>query len=406
SGRVRVIRLIKELQNLEPVHTRERWDSTWRDLHLDLGLDEKELRDESKLEDEIAAELDRVDELSKQDNPVVALERWRTFRKIYRVQSARDLEFAQVWDLYELYDLTMFGVLDRLAAAAEYGRAIELAEELAEFADNDADQWLAWAEEIRIERGEVDEAMPRLIELYERNLDDPDIVDTLADVQRYILNQPEASVGTLRRALPEVADQDRRFEMMEEILEILSDLGRFQEAEEFWHEENEALDPEERDYRSWTLLMLARGDIDRAREAAARIEGERARHFWIGRVEAQAGNYSAAREEWADELEMLEFEWVFERERVAEFYLYLHDPNALLDMLRGPDSLGSKEQFYIGVAHALRGEIERAAEQIWEATKELRKGSRTIDAAREMDDVRRLARQIGLAPQVRAAIGL
>ena len=95
AGRVRVIRLLKEIEASESARVRDgkiAYDFT--ELKAVLGITDQDLLDESRLEDQMKGALDEIYELTDDDRVDDALAVWRAFRAKYPIASVDDLEFA------------------------------------------------------------------------------------------------------------------------------------------------------------------------------------------------------------------------------------------------------------------------------------------------------------------------
>lgn len=131
AGRVRVIRLLKEIEGLE--QNRARAGSApydYAELKKELGLTDQDFVDEMHLEDRLADELQAIEELAHQDRVDDALGAWRAFRQKYPLRTMADFEFAQVRELDAICDRALHELLNRLTLSKRYVESIALAKEL------------------------------------------------------------------------------------------------------------------------------------------------------------------------------------------------------------------------------------------------------------------------------------
>ena len=403
GGRVRVIRLLKEIEASEdrkagageiPFDVNE--------LKTELGISDQDLLDESRLEDQMKNALDEIVELTDEDRVDDALAAWRAFRAKYPIATLAELEFAEIWDLAEILSETLDTFVYRVAMFKRFDAAIALLEEFLALDPDDPDAVRADIAELRAERGDTEQALRELEALVAAAPDNHAAITTLASVQRDLLNRPDDAIATLRRGLDNV-EADWQDDLYDEIVETYLEFQRAAEAEKYWHAENDA--EEEKDYLNLTQILLARGNLDGARESANQIESEPARQHWLGRVEARAGNFDAARQLWADDLEEPEFDdwvfwfsWVEAHLRLRDFDLVIEktDP-AKLDA----DDLG---YFQLALAHAAKGDLNRAGELAQAGRVEMERRSRRIHWSATWREIRELADELQLSPAARQAM--
>lgn len=402
GGRVRVMRLLKEFEASEDRQARAGEISFDLDeLKTELGIADQDLLAESRLEDQMRDALDEIFELTDKDRVDEALDGWRIWRKRYPIATCAELDFAEVWDLQEILDETIDFLVNRLAMFKRFDAAIELYDEFLALEPDDLDEVRAAIAELRAERGETEPALRELQALVAGAPGDFFVVRTLASVQRDLLDHPDDAIATLRRGL-ETVDPDWQDELYAEIVESYLEFGRADEAEKYWHAENDA--EEEKDFLNLTRILLAQGDLNRARESANQIEDESARRHWLGRVEARAGHFDVARQLWTDN-PVPEFDnWVFWSPWV-EAHLRLRDFDLVIEKF-DPRRLRPHAQGYfdLALAHAAKGDLQRAAELAQAGRAELEVRSRRIYQSTTLRAVRELADELQLSPAARQAV--
>jgi len=407
GGRVRVIRLLKEIEASESARVRDgkiAYDFT--ELKQELGIADQDLLDESRLEDQMQGALDEIYQLTDDDRVDDALAAWRTFRAKYPIASEDDLEFAQTWDLINILDETLPHLGYRLATFQRYDDGIALLEEYLTLDPDNPDAVRADIAEMRAERGEAERALRELNELLENEPDSFAAITTLAAVQRDLSNRPDDAIATLRRGLDNV-DEDDQGALYEEIIETFLDFNRVDDAEKFWRDMNDADDEAEKDHLGLAKIQMRRNDLEGARASAQKIASEPARNHWLGIVEARAHNFDTARQLWMDELEEpgidhwgFWYVWVELHLRLREFDRVIEKAN--LKKLRARAS----GYFYLAIAHAAKGDLERAAELAREGRAEMERRSRRIHWATIERETRALADELELSLGARQAIGI
>jgi tetratricopeptide (TPR) repeat protein len=407
GGRVRVIRLLKEIEATESAHVRDgkiAYDLT--ELKQELGITDQDLLDESRLEDQMKDALDEIYQWMDDDRVDDALTAWRAFRTKYPIVSADDLEFAQTWDLYDLLDETVDALAYRLAMFERYDQGIALLEEYLTLNPDDPATVRAYIAEMRAERGEAEHALRELNALIESEPDNLIAITTLAALQRDLWHRPDDAIATLRRGLENV-DEDDQYELSEEIIDTLLEFGRTDEAENFWHAMNDANDEAEKDYLGLTKIRLGRNDMEGARASVQKLEREPARNYWLGIIETRAHHYDTARQLWADELTEPKldhwsfwFSWVELHLRLREFDRVIEKVD--LKKLRA----GASGYFFLAMAHAAKGNLEYASELAREGRAEMQRRSRRIHWATIEREVRALADELELPSSARQAIGI
>jgi len=407
GGRVRVIRLLKEIEVSESARVRDgkiAYDFT--ELKQELGITDQDLLDESRLEDQMKDALDEIYQLTDDDRVDDALAAWRAFRAKYPIASEDDLEFAQTWDLINILDETLLQLGYRLATFQRYDDGIALLEEFLTLDPDDPDVVRADIAEMRAERGETDRAMRELNELVGSEPDSHAAITTLATVQRDLLNRPDDAIAALRRGLDNV-DEDDHGALYEELIETFLEFNRVDEAERFWHEMNDEDAEAEKDYLGLAKIQMQRNDLEGARASAQKIESEPARNHWLGIVQARAHNFDAARQLWADDLEEpgidrwgFWYVWVELHLRLREFDRVIEKVD--LKKLRARAS----GYFCLAIAHAAKGNLERAADFAREGRAEMKRRSRRIHWATIERETRALADELELSLGVRQAIGI
>lgn len=405
--RVRVIRLLKEIEASESARVqRGKIAYDFTELKQQLGITDQELLDESRLEDEMKAALDEIDELTFDDRVDDALAAWRAFRAKYPIVSEDDLEFAETWDLIEILDETLVQLAYRLATFQRYDEGIVLLEEFLALDPDNPDVIRAGIAEMRAERGETERALRELNALIENEPDSFSAIITLAAVQRDLLNRPDNAIATLRRGLDNVAEDDQG-DLYEEIIDTFLDFNRVDEAEKFWHEMNDADEETERDYLGLARIQMRRHDLAGARASLQKVDSEPARNHWLGIVEAREHNFDVARQLWADDLEEpgidrwgFWYMWVELHLRLREFDHVIEKID--LKKLRAQAS----GYFYLAMAFAAKGNLERASELAREGRAEMEKRSRRIHWATIEREMRALADELELSPSARQTIGI
>ncbi|MEW5718652.1 MAG: SEC-C metal-binding domain-containing protein [Chloroflexota bacterium] len=407
GGRVRVIRLLKELEASESARVRHgKIAYDFSELKQELGITDQDLLDESRLEDQMKDALDEIYELTDDDRVDDARAAWRAFRARYPVASEDDLEFAQTWDLINILDETLPHLGYRLATFQRYDDGIALLKEYRALDPDNPDAVRAHIAEMRAERGETERAVRELNELLENEPDSYAAITTLAAVQRDLLNRPDDAIATLRRGLDNVDEDDQGF-LYEEIIETFLDFNRVDAAERFWREMNDEDAEAGKDYLGLAKIQMQRNDLEGARASARKIEGEPARNHWLGMVEARAHNFDAARQLWADDLEEPGIDrwgfwhmWVESHLRLREFDRVIEKVD--LKKLRA----NASGYFDLAIAHAAKGNLERAAELAREGRAEMERRTRRIHWATIERETRALADELELSPSVRQAIGI
>ena len=407
GGRVRVIRLLKEIEASESARVRAgkiAYDFT--ELKQELGITEQDLLDESRLEDQMKSALDEIFQLTEDDRVDDARAAWRAFRARYPIASEDDLEFAQTWNLINLLDETLSHLGYRFAVFQRYDDGIALLEEYLALDPEDPDAARSHIAEMRAERGETERALRELKELLESEPDHVVAITTLAAVQCELLNRPDDAIATLRRGLDNVAEDDQGF-LYEEIIETFLEFNRADDAEKFWHEMNDGDDEAEKDYLRLAKIQLYRNDLEGARASAQKIEREPARNHWLGIVQARARNFDAARRLWADDLKEPEIDrWGF-------WYMWVELHLRLWEFDRVIEKVDLKKvranasgYFYLAIAYAAKGNLERAAELAREGRAEMERRSRRIHWATIERETSALADELELSPSARQAIGI
>lgn len=402
GGRVRVMRLLKEFEAAEDRATQAgHFSMDVGELKRELGITDQNLLQESRLEDRMKEALDEMFELTHEDRVDAALAAWRAFRAKYPLSSLEELEFAEIWDLVELVDESLTNLGYRLAALKRYDEALALLQEYLALGPVDPEAIRADLAEMRVERGEVEQGVHDLEQLVAEAPESFEAVITLADVQRHLLNRPDDAIQTLRHGLDRV-EEDWRGEVYSEILETYLEFNRLDQAEEFWHAENDAEDEEDKDYLGWAKIMLARVDLEAARASVERIREETPRAYWLGVVEARAGNFEKASELWAKDLKEPEFDdwilWV----HWAELRLRLHQVDQVIEKV-DPRKLHATATgyWYLALAYAAKGDPTRAAEWARAARAEMEQRSRRSSFATIEREVRELADTLGLSEAAR-----
>jgi len=407
GGRVRVMRLLKEIEVSESARVRGgkiAYDFT--ELKQELGITDQDMLDESRLEDQMKDALDEIYQLTDDDRVDEALAAWRVFRVKYPIASEDDLEFAEIWDLIDILDETLLHLGYRLAMFKRYDDGIALLEEYLALDPDNPDAVRADIAEMRAERGETERAVRALEELIESEPDSFTAITTHATIQRDLLNRPDDAVATLRRGHANVAEDDQAV-LYEEIIDTYLEFNRVDDAEKFWRSMNDAEAEPEKDYLGLTQIQLRRNAIESARASAQKIEREPARKHWLGMVEARAHNFDVARQLWADDLEEPEidrwslwFTWVELHLRLREFDRVIKkiDPQKL--------RAGALGYFYLAIAHAVKGDLPRAAQLAREGRTEMERSSRRIHWSSIERETRVLADELDLSPAARQAIGI
>jgi len=260
--------------------------------------------------------------------------------------------------------------------------------------------------EMRAERGEIERAVRELNELLENEPDSFFAITTLAAVQRDLLNHPDNAIATLARGFDNV-DENEQGELYGEIIETFLEFNRVDEAEKFWHDMNDLDDEAERDHLGLAKIQMRRNDLEGARASARKIESEPARDHWLGIVEARAHNFETARQLWADDLEEpgidrwgFWYMWVELHLRLREFDRVIEKVD--LKKVRA-DASG---YFHLAIAHAAKGDLERATELAREGRAAMQQSSRRIHWASIERETRALADDLELSLGARQAIGI
>lgn len=408
AGRIRVIRLLKEFESLESHRARAGEISySWDEVKQELGLDQAEFLTESKLEDQLVEELEEIEDLAHKDRPEEGLACWHALRDRYRIAGVGDFDFAEVWDLYEIYDEALIELVDRLASAKQCEQGIALTQELAAFDPDEQERWRAEEAQLRVEHGETETGLAILRELVEQSPEQWNGIMILADVQWNMLGQPDEAIATLQRGLAAI-DDDLILEDLEgQIVEIYLETGRPDKAEQFWHAQNDQGEPSDAEYRDLILILLHRGDFAAARETAEQMTGEYARPYWTGMVEATTGNYDRAREAWANDLTKPEFDDWFAWHQWTELHLRLHDANPILkNISQDRPGLPAYGKFYLALAYALKGDLKQAGKIAADAHQALKRERRPMQWPSIQRDLHQLAVEIRLSPEAITALGL
>jgi len=407
GGRVRVISLLKEFEASESARVRDgKLAYDFAELKQELGITDQDLLDESRLEDEMKSALDEISELTFDERVDDALTAWRAFRAKCPIVSEDDLEFAETWDLIEILDEALLQLGFRLATFQRYDEGIALLEEFLALDPDDPDAVRSDIAEMRAEHGETERAVHELNELIESEPDSMVAITTLAAVQRDLLNRPNDAIRTLRRGMDNV-DEDDQGELYEEIIDTYLDFNRVDEAERFWHEMNDADDETGKDYLGLAKIQLRRNDLEGARASANKIKSEPARNHWLGIVEARAHNYDTARQLWVDDLKEPEIDhWGFWYMWV-ELHLRLQDFDRVIEKVDLKKLRATASgYFYLAMAHAAKGDLERASELAHEGRAEMERRSRRIHWMTIERETRALADDLELSPGARQTIGI
>jgi SEC-C motif len=407
GGRVRVIRLLKEFESIEANRARHgQIPFDVNELKRALGLTDQEFVEESRLEDLLKEKLDTIAELTFEDRVDEALAQWHALLATYSIRSLDDLDFAEVWELSDIATEAIETLSYRLAMFKRFDQAIALLEEYARLDTDEADHWRAHIAVLRAERGETAQALRELEELATHEGAEFDALSNWAQVEGALLHHPDRALELWRRA-DEYADEYQGGAAYEAVLQIYLDERRLDEAEQFWHEVNDAESEAERDYVSWVWIMLARGDLQRAREGAERISNQAPRDYWTGIVEARAGNFDQARKLWKDDLLTPQFdEWGFWA-LWAELHLRLHEPKPVLDKI---DPIHKQKRagayWAVALAHALQGDLPQTAEWAERARGAMEARERRLNWASTLSHTRELAEALELSDAARQALGV
>lgn len=407
GGRVRVMRLLKEIEASESARVRDgklAYDFT--ELKQALGITDQDLLDESRLEGEMKAALDEISELTFDDRVDDALAAWRAFRTKYPIVSEDDLEFAETWDLIEILDETLLQLGYRLATFQRYGDGIGLLEEFLALDPDNVDAVRSDIAEMRAECGETERALHELNGLIENEPDSFIAITTLATVQRDLLNRPDDAIATLQRGLDNV-DEDDQGELYEEIIETFLDFNRVDDAEKFWHARNDADEESEKDYLGLAKIQMRRNDLEGARASMQKVEREPARRYWLGIVEARAHNYDTARQLWTEELQEPSIDhWGFWYMWV-ELHLRLREFDRIIEKLDLQKVRATASGYFdLAMAYAAKGNWERAVELARAGRGEMENRSRRTHWTTTEREVRALADELELSVDARRAIGI
>lgn len=405
GGRVRVIRLLKEFEASQDRAAPAGAPSfDVNELKAELGITEQDLLAESRLEDQMKRALDEILELADADRVDEALAGWRAFRAAYPLTSAEDLEFAQVWDLADIVDEVMNELGHHLASLKRYDEAMTLLEEYLALGPLAPEEVRADLAEIRVERGDVEQGVRELEQLVAAAPQSFLVTLALANVHREVLNQPERAVETLRQALHQV-DEDDQGLVYGEILKTYLEFRSLDQAEQFWHAENDPDTEEEKDYVGWTRIALARGDLSAARERAEHVREEGTRAYWLGMVEARAGHFDKASELWSAYLEKPKGDFWFLWAQWVELQLRLHHFDLVVEKV-DPRKLNATPigYWYLALAYAGKGDLSRAAEWARAARGEMERRWRKSSYASTLRDVRELADTLQLFERARQAL--
>ncbi|MBI3913384.1 MAG: SEC-C domain-containing protein [Chloroflexi bacterium] len=408
GGRVRVIRLLKEFEARESVRARAgeiAYD--FAELRNALGLTEQEFLEESRIEDQLKDALEEIETLAHADRMDDALAAWRAWRQKYPIATLRELEFSEIWDLQDVARESMFELANRLAMFKRFDEGIALLQEYLALDPEDPLSARAEIAEMRIERGEIETGLPELMQLVQDAPENLTSALTLAGIQQDILNRPEDALATLQRARAAMDDEIKAAEIYHEIIETYLAAGRADDAEKFWHVENDNAEEKEKDYVGLTRIKIAQRGLPQARESATKIQNKIARPHWLGKVEAMLGNYSAARKLWKGLLKDPEFdEWVFWFLWI-EYHLYLRDFDRVIEKIDPVKMRAAAVGYFeVAIAHAAKGDVERAAEWVRAGRAEMERHARQSHFVGILRDARTLAEHLQIPEATQHAMGL
>ncbi len=414
GGRLQVIRLLKDFEVREAENAqRGKIPFDWSAVARELDLSDQEFLNEGHIESSMHELLALLMELTLQHQVASAWDGWKKFRELFPIRRAKDLWFAQVWDLEtELTELAM-ELAHQLARFKRFDEARAL---LDDYIALDADAWdwaLAERQAVEIENAiysdprAVQQAIAELEKLAQEADTAFQALSILGELQAGLLDAPGAALETLQRAEQAADDDMEKQRAYGTLSEFFLSFRAYNAGKSFWHEANDALAKEDRDDVGLARLLLACGRLDEAESVIEKIEYVESREYFSGILAARRGDLDAARRIWrtrlaknAENFQRRWFDW-------AELSLYLHDSDAVLEKL-DPAAFENHQMmhWYRALAYAQRGALADAAHAADEARAAMREQMRRMDYADALRRERAHAARFGLSDAALRALNL
>ncbi len=414
GGRLQVIRLLKDFEAREAENAqRGQAAFDWSAVARELGLGEQEFLNEGRIEDFAHEMLSVLTELTFLHQTDTAWDPWKKFRELVPIERVQDLWFAQVWDLEEMLTELVMELENLFAREKRFDDARALLDDYIKL-DADARDWaLAQRQALEIERAiysdpiAVQEAVAELETLAQAEDTAFQSLILLAELQEGLLDLPDAAGETLRKAEQVAKDDGEEQRAYETLLEHFDSFQKCAEGKLYWHEQNDKLNDDERDYAGLARLLIACSELDEASIVIENIEREETRDYFAGILAARRGNFDEARQIWQakldeclEELEWSWFEW-------GEMSLHLRDSAAVLENI-DPAAHENHQlmHWFRALAYAQQNDFENAARAADAAREAMRAQSRRMDYASSRRRQRALANALGLSDAALRALNL
>lgn len=416
SGRIQVIRMLKGFEAREGTVDMAGMVRVvdWNAVARELGLTEQEFLDETSVEDRMYESLSRIQELNARHQPDAGLAEWKTFRKEFPIQRAEELEFADAWDLEEIFDEVAMELEYQLVREKRFDDAQGVVED---YIALEGSMW-GWAmaerAAIKIERAifndpqTVQEGAAELEELGQGFEGPFDALVMLADLQQGLLNAPDAVEETLERA-DEAAEDDTQAERVYDmLLEYYEVFRKCDAGIAYWHRANDELERDEKDVLGLMRLLLACDELEQA-DAVLRemVEDQESKNYFAGRIAARRGDRARAGELWQEQLardetllEVFWFDW-------AELNLLLGNSAAVLEKL---DTIQDHDHYlahwFRAMAYGQQNDLDKAGRAADQARAAMLAQTRRMDYAPAQWQQRAYAHEFGLSDAAVQALRL
>lgn len=409
DGRFKVIRLLKEIENLEA----RGQPSAWRAFDLwgiksALGLTDDDLPRVEEEAQELCASLVAIHELAEEGEADGALALHRAFTQSYPVAHLDELDFDEVWEGGVLFADATAALAEALADRGRCDEGVALLEQMIALDEVGLSGYRCQIGEMLIEKGEIEQGTALLESLGTAEPDFSLPWKVLGYAYRDAWRRHEEAILYFRRALTASAEPKEKAEICQELFYTYLAMGRFAEAQGALEEMIRILGTRRKYHAALVEMYIAAQDPEQARKHLRAIRDADWRAYYRGLLAWMEGDEKGTRRAWRRLLWEPESAIPALWERWADIHLRLGEPEVVIARL--PACLTDRLQAWpagyllMGIGYALKGDLA-AAEVSLRRGKELlesrvRRGSRPY----RLEVAQALYRDLHLGPEVRAAI--
>ncbi len=409
DGRFKVIRLLKQIENLEARRGPRPWGALdFGEIKSALGLTDDDL---VRVDDEargIWLRLMLIRELAEEGEADAALALHRAFWEAYPVADLDELDFDEFWEGSVLLVNATTALTQALADRGRYDEGVALLEEMIALDEVRLSDYQCQIGEMLIEKGEIERGTALLERL---GTAEPDFAlpwKVLGNAYRDSWGRHEEAIVYFRRALAASAEREGKAEIYRELFYTYLAMDRLAEAQEASEQMIRVFGTRRKYHADLVEMYIAAQDPVQARKHLPAIPDADWRAYYRGLLAWMEGKEKEARRAWRRLLPEPKMATSVLWERWADIHLRLGEPEVVIARL--PDCLRERHgpwptgYLLMGIGHALKGDLAAAEASLRQGKEVLAsqvgRGSRPY----HLQVAQALYRDLPLAPEVRTAL--